>query len=552
MKETMDPESEIFVKSHVARDLLQNAALFSHEKSVVWEYVSNGLQYVNEGTNPVVKVKLDSKSSRIIVTDNGRGMDWQGLQNFFVMHGENIDRKQGKVGRGMFGTGKSAAFGIADVLRITTVQKGKRSKVELTREAINAMTSEDPIPVKIIEKEVPTTQQNGTMVEIENIHLKSLHQADVIHYIEHHLAKWRNATVFINNHECEVTPPPAVDTRVFRTQGDYKNKLGDVELVVRIAGSPLDSDACGITVYADGNWHETTMAGIEGREMSQYIFGEIDVPKLNQDQSAIPPFDLSRSMKLNRSNELVQAIFAFVGQNIDQVRRELVKIEKERKATEEAKHLAKQAESIAAVINDDFQEFVNKLAKAKAKGKSDFDFGSNKGQTGKEADELAFGSEEPAEIISQTGNPGSEGGRRTGGEEPRNLFPQVIPSSLDAERTGRAAGGKGHNTTRRGGFSVEFKHMGPDDARAYYESNIRTIFVNLDHPQLDAARGNESTETPVFLRLAYEVAFCEYCIALTHELDQQNEYIDTSDPIVAIRENINRVARKAAHLYVAK
>ena len=42
---------EIYVKSHVARDLLQSAGLFKTDKLVVWEYVSNGLQYANPGTN---------------------------------------------------------------------------------------------------------------------------------------------------------------------------------------------------------------------------------------------------------------------------------------------------------------------------------------------------------------------------------------------------------------------------------------------------------------------------------------------------------------------
>ncbi len=114
---------QLYVTSHVARDLLQNAALFRTDKLVVWEYVSNGLEYVDKGTNPVVKVTLDSGKKRIIIADNGRGMDWRDLQNFFVMHGENIDRKHGKPGRGRFGTGKSAAFGIADILRVFYGQK---------------------------------------------------------------------------------------------------------------------------------------------------------------------------------------------------------------------------------------------------------------------------------------------------------------------------------------------------------------------------------------------------------------------------------------------
>src|SRR5438132_6096682 len=93
---------QIYVKSHVARDLLQSAPLFKTDKLVVWEYVSNGLQYVDPGTNPVVKVTLDSKKKKITIGDNGRGMDLAGLKNFFVMHGENVDRKEGRVGRGRF------------------------------------------------------------------------------------------------------------------------------------------------------------------------------------------------------------------------------------------------------------------------------------------------------------------------------------------------------------------------------------------------------------------------------------------------------------------
>src|SRR5436309_12120320 len=150
----MTASAQLFLKSHVTRDLLQNAGLFKTDKLVVWEYVSNGLQYVNPGTNPVVRVQLDSKNKKIVIADNGRGMDWAGLQNFFVMHGENIDRKEGRPGRGRFGTGKSAVFGIAATLRITSVRKLKRSIVELSRADIETMTSEDPIPVRKVEKEI--------------------------------------------------------------------------------------------------------------------------------------------------------------------------------------------------------------------------------------------------------------------------------------------------------------------------------------------------------------------------------------------------------------
>ena len=180
MTDSTSIDGQIFVKSHVARDLLQNAVLFKTDKLVVWEYVANGLEYIDEGTIPIVKVTLDSKNKNIMVEDNGRGMDWMGLKNFFIMHGENIDRVKGKPGRGRFGTGKSAAFGIANILRLTTVQNGKRSVVELKRDDISKMKSEDPIPVIIKEREISTDQNNGTMVEIDGILLKSLDQTGII------------------------------------------------------------------------------------------------------------------------------------------------------------------------------------------------------------------------------------------------------------------------------------------------------------------------------------------------------------------------------------
>jgi hypothetical protein len=166
MNETTHPME---VRSHVARDLLQNAALFKTDKLVVWEYVSNSLQYIDPGTTPVVEVKLDSKAKKISILDNGRGMDWDGLRNFFVMHGENLDRKLGQAGRGRFGTGKAAAFGIGDVLRVTTVKNRKRSRVELQRSDMEANQSGEPIPVRTIEKDIHCSRPNGTLVEIEAI-----------------------------------------------------------------------------------------------------------------------------------------------------------------------------------------------------------------------------------------------------------------------------------------------------------------------------------------------------------------------------------------------
>ena len=545
----VNAESQLLVKTHVARDLLQNAAVFKTDKLVVWEYVSNSLQYVDAGASPRVKVVLRSRKKQISISDNGRGMDWRDLQNFFVMHGENVDRKKGRPGRGRFGTGKSAAFGIGDVLRITTTRNGKRSRVELRRKDVEGWSSEDPIPVRTIERETRTTASNGTNIEIEGIHLRRLDQAGIIRYIERHLTKWpKGATVFVNNHECEFSEPAVAREVRFPPQGPLRTKLGDVELILKVAKSPLDEDLRGVSIYSNGVMHETTLAGSEGREMAQYIFGEIDVPRLDDDASPMRPFDLSRSLQLNRNNPLVQAIYAFIGPKIDQLRRELMADERKRRASAEARRLGKQAAEIAKVINDDFRDFRERVAKARAKAAGGSDPYSTPAD-GSDQNDLIYGAELPAEEVSAPGDSGSQGGAGGSDAETPEPTPQVVPGTSDSEKKGQRAGGTDSRRRPRGGFQVKFDSMGVDEFRAKYVSEERAIYINLDHPQLSAAKGASSIDDPTFKRLAYEVSFAEYAVALASELAARDEYLDPSDSIVDIRETINRVARKGASLY---
>jgi len=53
----------------------------------------------------------------------------------------------------------------------------------------------------------------------------------------------------------------------------------------------------------------------------------------------ISPCDLSRSMRLNPNDGTVRAIYAFIGQSVEQVRREIVDRERQRRQSEEATQL---------------------------------------------------------------------------------------------------------------------------------------------------------------------------------------------------------------------
>jgi Histidine kinase-, DNA gyrase B-, and HSP90-like ATPase len=216
------------VTSHVGRDLLQSSGLFKHEHAVAWEYASNGLQYVDPGTNPVVRVTIDQSSKLMTISDNGRGMSFDDLEGYFTMHGENADRKLGRPGRGMFGTGKSAAFGIANRLRVTTIRRGLRSIVELDRATIDSPQAKTHVPVNVVEQGVPVLSENGTVVEIIDINLKRIDVQSIIREIEKHIAHWPNATVFVNHHQCQyIEPATASVERIQSAASPFASELPD-------------------------------------------------------------------------------------------------------------------------------------------------------------------------------------------------------------------------------------------------------------------------------------------------------------------------------------
>ena len=157
---------------------------------------------------------VDTQNRTIEIADNGCGMTRLDLQHFFTMHGENPDRRANALCRGKFGTGKSAAFGIANVLRIDTVRNRLPNVAVLTREMIERSSGED-IPVERPVRDAPIERPNGTIIIIEDILLNLFKAAPIIEYIERHLQAFRAFApeVAVNSHVCEYREPE-VESRV--------------------------------------------------------------------------------------------------------------------------------------------------------------------------------------------------------------------------------------------------------------------------------------------------------------------------------------------------
>jgi hypothetical protein len=539
----------ITVTSHVARDFLHNADYFNTVPKVVWEYVSNAID--SPGPSGVVTVNVQITRERIVISDDGTGMNRSDLQRFFQMHGENIKRKQGKRVRGRFGTGKCAAFGVASRMRIETVHDGRLNVVELSRKVIES-SSGGAVPVQEIATDAPTAGTNGTTVIIADLHTSQLEIPATIAYVQRHLGRRQQGNrVIINEHICEFEEPISVKTREFRAPAAVAERIGDVVATVKVAPAPLDTDSAGIDVLSYGNWHDTTLADLPINDWTRRIFGEVDVPALEDYEGPFPPFDNTRNNTLSRRNPLVVILFAWLSESIKEMLAELEREEAERRRSAEAKRLRMEAEKIERIINEDFRTLEMELERARHTGP----------KTTLPMETVGIGRPNPT---SGTILPDPTGAmpidQVAAGIVPGQDGRRVNPDGVgDEERPGSGllpGAGPGaprdpiqRSPRRPSGFRLEYMHETEAASRSRYDPETKTIVINLDHPQVQAAAKLGGQESIAFRQLSYELAFVEYALALEHEHTRRDPTRSSEDSLYHIRDTINRVARRLADVF---
>ena len=536
----------IQVTSHVARDFLQGSAYFNTVAKIVWEYVSNSLD--NPKGNQAVHCRVQIGSGKVLVEDDAQGMSRADLERFFTMHAENAQRAAGKTVRGRFGTGKSAAFGLGSILRVTSVKEGRRNSVELRREDIDSAKDGQPFPVRqLIDNEL-TPEPSGTVIEVEGLKTKASDVGQTRAYIERRLGRFRGIhSIVVNNNVIEYEEPPFTEETVFvLDSGPLVNAAEEVRLTIRTSPTPLDEPNNGVDVLSKGNWHETTLAGLEREDHSQFLYGFVDIPALEDYEGPIEPFDNTRSGQLNQANPLVVELYAWVRASLDEVRLALIEKDRERRRSAEAKRLQKEADKIAEILNRDFDAWRSEFRRAT--GRLGRDLG-HMVDLGSEGEEVLPGPGTSDSSFAMTGPEAGEGGRGPGpsrdGDEERPGS-GLVPGSSE----GSLRGGKGTDRRRRsGGFSIEYSPETESEPRSRYDENTRTIYINTDHPQIAAAQSMGAESRP-FRQLSYEVAFTEYALALSMDMARaQGSIFDAQDAIVEAGYALDRIARLGASLY---
>jgi len=158
------------------------AQLYSSLPPVIGELVSNA--YDAEAAK--VNIHIHRKNREIVVEDDGHGMTFDELNNKFLKIGRNrrnetqsgFSKNNKRKVTGRKGLGKLAIFGIADDIEVTTICDGLRNSFSINYEDIKNTKDGEEYKPHIIEQDEKTPENNGTIVTVRNIRLKTITDAN--------------------------------------------------------------------------------------------------------------------------------------------------------------------------------------------------------------------------------------------------------------------------------------------------------------------------------------------------------------------------------------
>ena len=351
---TLFDHEPLALVTHVGRDVLANAAHFATVPKAIYEYVSNSIDAAPAGRACTVRVSITASGPRrrIEIADDAAGMSREQLRAFFTMHGENAWRRAGRKVRGRFGTGKIAAFGRADRLRVDTVQGGIRNVAELARADLEDAQAGRPVRVRELVVEEATSAADGTLVSIEDLQRGTrVDPAEIVRYLQRqlgrHLVRHR---VIVEDARVPYAEPGWTEEHRFSAPPNVAALAGPVELVVRIATRPLAEEENGVAVLCDGFLNAMTLAGVEGKPEAQYLFGEVEAAALDDDSATIPAFLSSRDLTLNPWNPIVAELLPWMRASLESVRRDLVRRSADRRRAEELKELERLGSELSELL----------------------------------------------------------------------------------------------------------------------------------------------------------------------------------------------------------
>jgi hypothetical protein len=540
------------MESNVGRDVLSTANSFGSVAKVIAEYVSNSVDAPENGqaVNIIVTKRRAYGGVRLVIEDDARGMDGDDLRRFFTMHAENEARRRGRTVRGVFGTGKAAAFGIGSSLQVETVRSAQRWVVRLEKtELENAVRERRKPRPTLLSDGTATSEANGTRIIIDGV-IKAVHEGHIIKELQRRMGRHLAAhNVVVFNRRAELVEPKSKRTWTFEVKYDPAAAAIIGEDVVATIDAALhgavEDELRGVIVTAN----EFPVAQVlASGDQAARLFGHCDVPRLETDRSTPGPYTDARDLILNEENALAGALAGWLRRCLAEASGELAAEERELRRRAQDAALRRAASRMEEVLNRHFQ---GEFRKAR----------NPIGELGTKVS--GVGPDENGELV----RPG-EGfagydipERESDKSDPVPTGPDVTPTTEDSREDSehRLRGhdpfgeGRGEATTeeheprrrrRSGGFRIDFENATADAARSRYLESELLILVNLEHPELAAA--HQDGDTPLFRMLAFEAAAQEYCYATAYVRIEEDGSIDPSDIVEYVRTTMESLTRDVA------
>ena len=533
------------MESNVGRDVLSTASSFGSVPKVVAEYVTNSIDARDEGqaVNVTITKRRAYSHTRIVVTDDARGMDGDDLRRFFYMHAENEARRRGRTTRGRFGTGKAAAFGIGTSLQVETCRDGKKWVVRLEKAELEEAVKDKRKPKpEVLEDGSPTTEPNGTSIIIDGLD-KATDEKKIVSELQRRLGRHlavHSVTVF--GSKATIAEPAAKRTWLFDSKDDatIAAVIGpDITCEISAAAvTPVDEGIRGIIVTA----HDFPVAQINTLgDYATRLFGHCDVPALERDNSTPGPYTDTRDLTLNESNATAGPLATWLRECLAEVVGELAADERDQRRRAQDAALRNAATRMEAVLNRHYQGEFRRTRTQQG------DAGSRAATvTPDEEGELVrtgagFAGYEIPPSQPRLGDPPAPSTPAT--DPPAEPTPQVRDRDPFGEGRGEPVTSPEEPKPRRsrGGFKIDFHKAGEDATRCSYLESQLTILVNLDHPELAAA--HKDGDTPLFRLLAFEAAAQEYAYATAYQRLEEDHSLDASDILQYVRGTLEILTR---------
>jgi hypothetical protein len=307
-------------------------SLYSKLPSVLSELISNS--WDADADTVLINFQVDDDGKEIHYTDDGNGMDFQELQDKYLVIGRNrrkdtekqeSDVKKRKV-IGKKGLGKLSVFGICDVIEVVSVKNGFKNHFKMSLEDIR--NSKGEYEPEIISKNEPTDDEKGTILYLKKIRRKSDFELDKIALSlskKFLIFDEMKTTLYLNNSN-EVPVTNDLKFRELKTQFEWKfpdeiydinyEHWKDIEGTIFTLETPVkDTEMRGLYLTSRGKIVNTAefYGARDNDQFHSYVTGYLEVDFIDEfDEDVISTDRHSLNWENEKTKELQEYLHKII------------------------------------------------------------------------------------------------------------------------------------------------------------------------------------------------------------------------------------------------